>query len=135
MSQQNIDSTAFSAGSAEPARGAGFVAVGGVLGALAASSCCIVPLVFFSLGASGAWLGNLAAMAKYQVYFVPLTVVFLGVGFYLVYRKPKVICVDDVACARPMPQRLVRAGLWGATALTVAALAFPYVGPWMLGIE
>jgi mercuric ion transport protein len=30
----------------------------GLLGALAASSCCILPLVLFSLGVSGAWIGN-----------------------------------------------------------------------------
>ncbi len=33
------------------------VAAGGILGALAASSCCILPLVLFSLGISGAWIG------------------------------------------------------------------------------
>jgi len=30
------------------------VAAGGILGAIAASSCCIAPLVLFSLGISGA---------------------------------------------------------------------------------
>ena len=34
-------------------------AVGGILGALAASSCCILPLVFFGIGISGAWIGIL----------------------------------------------------------------------------
>lgn len=38
------------------------VAAGGILGALAASSCCIIPLVLFSLGISGAWIGNLTAL-------------------------------------------------------------------------
>ncbi len=33
--------------------GQGFVAAGGLFGALAASSCCIAPLVLFSLGAGG----------------------------------------------------------------------------------
>ena len=32
------------------------VAAGGVIGALAASSCCILPLVLFGLGVSGAWI-------------------------------------------------------------------------------
>ncbi|WP_342634038.1 mercuric transporter MerT family protein [Mesorhizobium waimense] len=36
---------------------------GGLLGALAASSCCIVPLVLFSLGIGGAWISNLTALA------------------------------------------------------------------------
>ncbi len=41
------------------------VAAGGILGALAASSCCILPLVLvlFSVGISGAWIGNLTELA------------------------------------------------------------------------
>ena len=34
-------------------------ASGGLLGALAMSSCCILPLTLFSLGVTGAWIGNL----------------------------------------------------------------------------
>src|SRR5215467_13430664 len=43
---------------------AGLAAAGGILGALAASSCCIVPLALFTLGTSGAWIGNLTALAR-----------------------------------------------------------------------
>src|ERR1700741_3460290 len=39
------------------------VAAGGMLGALTASSCCILPLVFFSLGVSGAWIGSFTRLA------------------------------------------------------------------------
>ena len=34
-------------------RWGGLIAAGGLLGALAASSCCILPLVLFGLGVSG----------------------------------------------------------------------------------
>jgi mercuric ion transport protein len=44
------------------------MAIGGLFGAIAASSCCIVPLVLFSLGISGAWIANLTALAPYQPY-------------------------------------------------------------------
>ena len=36
----------------------GLIAAGGVFGALATMSCCIMPLVLFALGISGAWIGN-----------------------------------------------------------------------------
>jgi mercuric ion transport protein len=39
------------------------LAVGGILAALAASSCCIAPLVLFALGVSGAWIANLSQLA------------------------------------------------------------------------
>lgn len=110
------------------------VAAGGFLGALAMSSCCIVPLVLFSLGVGGAWIGNLTALAPYQPIFLVITTLFLGYGYYLVYRKPKTDCVESEACARPLPNRMVKASLWIATALALAAMAFPYLAPVLLGI-
>lgn len=108
------------------------VAVGGILGALAASSCCIVPLVLFGLGIGGAWIGNLAALAPYKPLFVAATAGVLGYGFYLVYWKPRRACADDTACARPISNRLVQLALWIATALVIAAFAFDYVAPLLL---
>ena len=114
--------------------GQGLVAAGGVLGALAASSCCIVPVALFSLGASGAWIGNLTALAPYQPIFVTVTAGFLGTGFYLVYRKPKAATADGAPCALPIRNRIVKAALWSSVALTAAALAFPYAAPMILGV-
>jgi mercuric ion transport protein len=106
---------------------------GGVLGAIAASSCCILPLVLFSLGAGGAWIGNLTALAPYQPIFVVITLGFLGYGYWLVYRKPKAVCADGATCARPLPGRIVNLALWLATALLAAAIAFSYIAPILLG--
>ncbi len=111
-----------------------WLATGGILGAIAASSCCILPLVLFSLGIGGAWIGNLTALAPYQPIFVTITLGFLGYGYWLVYRKPKIACADGSACARPLPNRTVKLALWLATALVAAAMAFPYVAPILLGI-
>ena len=111
---------------------AGLAAAGGILGALAASSCCIVPLALFTLGISGAWIGNLTALAPYQPIFFAATAGFLGVGYYLVYRQPRVACADGT-CARPLPNRSVKAMLWSATVLVLAAVAFDYVAPALLG--
>lgn len=107
------------------------IAAGGIVGALAASSCCVLPLVLFSLGISGAWIGNLTALAPYQPYFVAGTLALLGYGYYLVYLKPKQACADG-SCARPLPNRLVKSSLWSATVLVVAAMAFNYVAPLLL---
>lgn len=108
------------------------VAVGGILGALAASSCCIVPLVLFGLGIGGAWIGNLTALAPYKPLFVAATAGVLGHGFYLVYWKPRRACADDTACARPISNWLVQLALWIATALVIVAFAFDYVAPLLL---
>jgi len=108
------------------------IAVGGILGALAASSCCIVPLILFSIGIGGAWIGNLTALAPYKPFFVAGTAGLLGYGFYLVYWKPRRACAEGAACARPISNRLVQLALWIATVLVIAAFAFDYIAPLLL---
>src|SRR5258708_8399809 len=44
--------------------------LGGILGALAASTCCVVPLVLFGLGISGAWIANRTPLPPYQPPFL-----------------------------------------------------------------
>lgn len=119
---------------AQPNRRQAWLAAGGVLGALASSSCCILPVVLFSLGASGAWLGNLSALSPYQPIFVAITLGFLASGFWVVYRRPKAACDESVACTRGASGRSVKAALWAATLVVAAALAFPYVAPALLGV-
>ena len=75
----------------------GLVAVGGILGAIAATSCCILPLALFGLGITGAWIGNLAALTPYQPIIIPITAGFLVYGYYLVYWKPKKACCQIVS--------------------------------------
>ena len=112
----------------------GLIAAGGILGAIAASSCCVLPLALFGLGVSGVWIGNLAALAPYQPIIVVITAGFLGYGYYLVFWKPKRACADGAACARPLPTKTVKVALWSATVLVAAAVAFPYVSPALLGV-
>jgi mercuric ion transport protein len=107
-------------------------AIGGILGAIAASSCCIAPLVLFSLGISGAWIGNLTALAPYQPYFITATLACLGYGYWLVYRRRDVACANDSACARPLPNHIVKAGLVLATILVAGAIAFDLLAPLLL---
>jgi len=118
---------------ADDARKAKLIAAGGILGAIAASTCCIVPLVLFSLGISGAWIGQLTALSAYQPIFIAITLGFLGYGYWLVYRKPKAACAEGEACAKPLPNVIVKTGLWLSTALILLALAWPYLVPLILG--
>ncbi len=110
-------------------------ASGSVLGALAMSSCCILPLALFSLGVTGAWIGNLTALYPYKLYFLIPTAVFLAGGFYMVYRRPRASkCEPGAECVTSLSDRINRVVLWSATLLTAMALAFPYVAPALLDI-
>ena len=113
-------------------RGPALLAAGGLLAALAASSCCILPLVLFSLGVSGAWIGNVTQLAPYQPCFIVATIALLGAGYWVVYRSSKLACDQGEACARPLPSQFVKAALIVATVLVIAALGFDFLAPLLL---
>jgi mercuric ion transport protein len=95
----------------------------GLLGAVAASSCCILPLALFSLGVSG------ASLAPYQPCFIVATFGFLGAGYWLARRDSDLACADGESCARPLPSRLIKTALVTATVLVIAALGFDFLAP------
>ena len=113
-------------------RGPALLAAGALFGALAASSCCILPLVLFSLGVSGAWIGNLTQLAPYQHCFLVTAITLLGAGYWVVYRSSKRACDEGEACARPLPNQLVKAALIIATMLVITALGFNFLAPLLL---
>ncbi len=103
-------------------------AVGSVVAAVAASICCIGPLVAVMLG-----VGSLAAASRLQKWrplFLGVTFVLLGAAWYLTYRKPKAeACADGTACAARPGAKGGKVVLWVATALAVALAALPlYAG-------
>src|SRR5215469_13371600 len=115
-----------------PQRGQRLMVAGGLLGAFASASCCILPLVLFALGVSGAWIGTFTQLAPYQPYFIAATIACGGYGYWLVYRSSKAACAEGAACARPLANWLVRLGLMAATVLVIAAIGFDLVAPWLL---
>ena len=110
------------------ARGGLVAASGSVLAAVVASACCWLPLLLLSFGASAAGLS--ATFEQMRPWFLGVTAVLLGAGFYLVYlRKEK--CAPGSSCAVPRPrlQRFNRAVLWLATIMVAVFAFFPnYVG-------
>jgi len=108
-------------------RGPKLLAAGGILAALGAASCCVVPFVLFTLGVSGAWIGNLTALEPYQPIFAAIAIACLGSGLYLVYRRPTTACAEGSYCASRPSNRVAKIGLWTATVLVVVAIGFPRI--------
>lgn len=106
-----------------------WLAAGSVIGAVLASSCCIVPLLFVTLGVSGAWLGNLTALEPYKPTVATVTLGFIGLGFWHVYGKPRQACADGSYCARPQSGRITKLALWIATVLVLLAITIDYWAP------
>jgi len=107
----------------------GFLAAAGALGAVLASSCCIVPLLFVVLGVGGAWMGHLTALEPYKTYFAATALMFLGFGFWRIYIKPKSKCESETACANPVSSRLTKIVLWSAGVLVLLSMTIDYWAP------
>lgn len=107
--------------------------IGASLAAIAASVCCVVPLLLVGLGISGAWVTNFKAFEPYRPLFLVSTLVLLGFAFYRVYRKPQ-NCSSDGFCANPRREQVMKKVLIVTTAFVLGLLAFPYVVPYMFGV-
>ena len=104
-------------------------AAGGALGALLASSCCILPLILISVGVSGAWIGSLTALEAYKPVFIGIAAVFIAAGFWHVYFRKAEPCEEGTTCARPDSARLTKAALWISTILVLLAATIDYWAP------
>lgn len=104
---------------------------GAVISAVLASACCWLPLLLVVFGASAA--GVAGFFEQYRLAFLGGAGLLLAIGFYFAYFREET-CGPDGVCAAPSKrlQRLNRVVLWVATALVVAAGAFPrYVGAFL----
>src|SRR5258708_16213714 len=97
-------------------------AAGGVLGALAASSCCMLPLLLFTLGASGPWIGTLVRLVPYQPYFIAVAIVCLGCGYWLLHRSSDQ--KSAAACSTRSANKFAYPALVVATLIVVATIPF-----------
>jgi mercuric ion transport protein len=107
------------------------LAAGGILGALGAASCCVIPFALFLAGVSGAWIGNLTALEPYQPIFAAASLGFIGYGAWRLRKKRELACVDGY-CATPQSDRIAKIGLWTAATLVAFAVAFPYAARYFL---
>ena len=107
--------------------------VAGLIAAFFASLCCIGPLVFAAfgvgVGATGALAGTagfLKALLPYRPWFISLTILLLGLSFYVAYRKPSTGEPSCQACSPLSGSRANRVLLWVIAALAVALILAPY---------
>lgn len=105
---------------------------GPVVAAFLASLCCVGPPIFTALGIGAAATGFLAGTAQftkalipYRPFFIGLALLFLGAGFFAVYRK-KEACAADSSCATK-GSRSTKIVLWIVTGITLILIMIPYI--------
>jgi mercuric ion transport protein len=128
-SASNIaQSTAAHPGGSAAARKSGSANVpltGGFIAGLAASICCIGPLVFVALGLGGAAVGLIEFFTPLREVFIGLALLFLGFAAYRLFYVPKV-CAPGTACTDPKTLRNQRLVFIGVVIVTAALVAFPW---------
>lgn len=101
------------------------LAAGGIA-AILASTCCLGPLLLVTLGVSGAWIGNLAALEPYR----PLFLLTAGLALFFAGRRifrPTRPCRPGEVCAAPPVKKAYRILFWIVTSLVLVAFLFPYL--------
>jgi mercuric ion transport protein len=97
----------------------------GLLSAILASACCLLPLLFALVGVSGAWIGQLTALATYQPAFFAIGAISVGWGIWRSYGS---LASCEQNCGTPLSRRVIRTSLW-VTAVMLALAAS--VGIWV----
>lgn len=98
-------------------------ATGAVISSIIASLCCIGPVAVALIGVGS--IGAFAVFEAYRPYLIALTILLLGLAFYLTYRKREVIC-EDGTCKIESASKWNKLAVWFAAVLVGVAIAFPY---------
>ena len=99
--------------------------VGAVVAAVAASACCLGPVVLTVLGA-GTLAASSVRLEPYRPFFLAVTGLLLGTAYYTTYRPAlREACSADGSCP-PATRRAAKIVLWVATVLVVLLATFPY---------
>ena len=102
--------------------------IAGATAAIAASVCCVGPLVLVTLGVGGAWMAQLTEFEAVRPLFIGLVLAFLGLAFHRLHFAPQV-CAAGTLCANPLTLKRQRVAFWIATVLLIALIAAPWAAP------
>lgn len=98
--------------------------LGSLMTAVVASLCCIGPVAVALIGVGS--IGVFSVFETYRPYLIGVTVILLGLAFYLTYRKREVMC-EDGTCKVESAGKWNKISVWFAAMIAAVAIAFPYL--------
>jgi mercuric ion transport protein len=121
---------------AAPATPKWFAALGLVagLGAVVASSCCVIPLGLAALGAGAGVLGGLETVAEWRVPFLAISALAIVGGWGAWWWKRPAPCIPGSDCASPQRSRATLGLLLCASLIVALAANWGYIDPILLTI-
>lgn len=106
-----------------------FGAIGIVAGlsAIAASSCCVVPLIFAALGAGTVVFGTLEALVSWRLPLLVASSAWMAVAWFAWSRNRPISCDGGSACAERPRNWVSPSLLLLATLIVVVAIGWNYL--------
>lgn len=98
--------------------------IGACITTILASLCCIVPLLFVTIGISGAWISSFRVFEPYKPVFLLFTCLFLGLAMFVHYNSQNTSCADGTCSTKKRKTSGIL--LWCITITISAVLIFPY---------
>jgi len=102
----------------------------GLIVAVLASSCCIIPFIAGLIGVSVGSLGIFVVFEKFRIPLILVAIGFLAYAFYKVYRIDTQCGPDGSCSVNPRVQRINKIMLWGFTIVAIVAMLFPKLMMW-----
>lgn len=100
----------------------------GLVSAIGASTCCVLPLALVSVGLGGAWVSQLRALERFAPVFMALAAAAFAYAFYRLYLRPAPCATTAGAeCAAPAGRRGQRIAFWTTLVAAKALIFFPVI--------
>lgn len=106
----------------------------GLVAGIAASACCVGPLILLLLGFGGAWISNLTALEPYRPIFIGIALIALFIAFRRIYLpKLEQPCEEGKACEKPYINDLYKRLFVGVLTVVLILIASPHLVPLIYG--
>jgi mercuric ion transport protein len=102
------------------------------LGAVVASSCCVIPLGLAALGAGAGALGGLEAVAAWRIPLLSVAAFAVVAGWVAWRRRRPAACAPGSACASAERSWATPALLLCASLVAATAAGWSYIDPVLL---
>ena len=102
---------------------------GALVAGIAASACCVGPLLLLMLGMGGTWVSTLMRFEPLRPYAVGVTLLLLSIAFWQLYITPR-RCRVYKPCIQPNHLRWQRGVFWVVSLLLIGLLTFPWYAAW-----
>lgn len=97
------------------------------LAAIAASSCCVLPLAFAALGAGAGVFGTLEALVSWRTPLLVTSGAWVAIAWFIWWRNRRATCGTGAACATQPRNWAPLSLLLLATLIVVLAIGWNYL--------